>query len=200
MQQGSPLRKSPPLLPIFRSRSLALLLAYLSNSDARERLNLSQLAKRLDLATSTLTRDVAELERAGLVITEAVANSKLVRLNEESPYYPELSSLLHKAFGPPQTLVELLGDIAGIEEAFIFGSWAARYLGQPGDQPADIDLLVVSDGQVEIDRINGACRRASRILGREVNPVVVSANDWAHGDSGFLRTLRSQPRVPLDLS
>jgi hypothetical protein len=60
--------------------------------------------------------------------------------------------------------------------------------------------MVVSDGQLNIDSVNRACRQASRILGREVNPVVASADDWAHGDSGFLRTLRQQPRVPLDLS
>ncbi len=33
----------------------------------------------------------------------------------------------------------------GVQEAFVFGSWAARYMGEPGAAPRDIDVVVIGD-------------------------------------------------------
>lgn len=193
-------RKSPPLLPIFRSRSLVLLLAHLFNRSGEGPLNISELARRLDLAVSTVTRDVAQLEQAGLLSAETIGRSKIIRVNDASPYHEELESLFQKAFGPEHVLTELLEEVDGIEEAYLYGSWAARYLGEPGLQPEDVDLLVVSDGSLEIARINRIAREASQLLGREVNPVVVTREEWAESKSGFLRTVRRRPLLPLGLA
>ena len=36
-------------------------------------------------------------------------------------------------------------------DIFIFGSWAARYRGEPGPPPNDIDVAVVSDSLTRFD-------------------------------------------------
>ena len=87
--------------------------------------------------------------------------------------------------------------IAGIETALIYGSWASRYLGLPGEQAADIDLLIV--GSPDVAEVRRAGRAATRDLGREVNATIVSAEEWARGESGFLRTLKSRPVVTLEV-
>ena len=43
-----------------------------------------------------------------------------------------LTELLLRSFGPRQMLTEELEGVEGIEEAYLFGSWAARYAGEAG--------------------------------------------------------------------
>ncbi len=40
-------------------------------------------------------------------------------------------------------LEQALAEVAGIEHAFIYGSWAATYQGQEGAATHDVDVLVV---------------------------------------------------------
>ncbi len=101
-----------------------------------------------------------------------------------------------KAAGPVIVLGDELAPIAGIEAAFVFGSWAARYLGDPGPAPRDIDLLIV--GAPSLDDLYAACRRAEAVLGIDVNPVVRTSAAWSSDDQGgFLDDVRSGPIVPV---
>lgn len=186
-----------PLLPIFRSRSMALLLAHLFNRGTDEGESIGELAKHLDVARSTVQRDVAELERAGIVESRSIGTSRLVRPSRSSPYFEELASLLLKAFGPREVLTDLLQDISGIREAFLFGSWARRYLGEKGPPPADVDLLIIGDRDVDVQQIYRAASQASRLLGRDVQPTILSADEWERKGSSFLRTIREGPLIPL---
>ncbi|MEV4356246.1 hypothetical protein [Nonomuraea sp. NPDC049625] len=66
-----------------------------------------------------------------------------------------LTELLTLTYGPVAVLGEQLSGIAGIEEACIHGSWAARYSGEPGRVPNDVDVLVVGISEVR----TRTCRR-----------------------------------------
>ena len=72
--------------------------------------------------------------------------------------------------------------MAGIESAFIYGSWARRYQGETGAPPGDIDLLVV--GSVQVDDVYDVMEMASARLSREVNPTVLTTEyrDLVVGD------------------
>ncbi len=54
-----------------------------------------------------------------------------------------MADLLAVTFGPAAVLRAALAKIRGIERAFIYGSWAARYAQRSGPVPDDIDLLVM---------------------------------------------------------
>ena len=185
---------SPSLLPIFRSRSLARILAHLFLHED-ERFSLSALARRLGIAPSTVHREIDQLERAGIVASERWGNLRLVRANPESPYFRDLQLLLLTAFGPLPVLGELLREIAEIKHAYIFGSWASRYLDQAGPPAADIDVLIVGDPDPE--QVDAACAEAGERLGREVNAMMVSDKSWREGSTGFIRTVRSRPLVEI---
>ena len=192
------MRTSPPhLLPIFRSSGQATLLTELFTLPEGEGLTLAALGRAARLAPSRVHREVESLESAGLVRSERVGAARLVRPNVESPYYPELRSLLLKAFGPAALLEPLLSEVPGVEEAFLFGSWASRYLGQPGPAPGDIDLLVVGD--VEPGDVYRACRRAEGALGRSVNATILSRQEWTDRRSGFVRAVHDDARLPLNV-
>jgi len=79
----------------------------------------------------------------------------------------------------------------------VFGSWAARYHGEVGALPADIDVLVVGDG---LDRaeVYAAAERAEARLGMAVNPVLRPAGSWTDtaGDA-LLTEIQSRPYVDV---
>ena len=144
---------------------------------------------------ATVSREVARLDEAGLVRSVRRGRLRLVEANDRLPYYPELPSLLLKTIGPAAVLSRELTGVEGIDRAFIFGSWAARYHGTPGPAPNDIDLIVI--GEPDLDEIYAACRRAEAEIHLDVNPVVRTKSEWRHRDSGFLADVRKGPTVSV---
>ena len=191
-------RKAPPLLPLFRSRSLVLLLAHLLLRETGSLESVSRLALKLELANSTVQRDVELLEQAGIVRSVRVGRARVVSADPDCPSLGELRALFEKAYGPPHILSELLAVVPGLSEAFIFGSWAARYYGVEGPAPDDIDLLVIAeDEKLDANRVYEAARTASERLGREVNVSIVNENEWRNDHTGFLDTIRERPLLRL---
>jgi hypothetical protein len=188
--------EAPPLLPLFRSEGQGRLLARVYLSPDRPA-PLADLARELGLDAGGLTREADRLERAGLVRSERIGRQRLLRPNTESPYYRDLHGLLMTAFGPAALVGPVLGRIEGVEAAYFFGSWAARYLGEPGHDPADVDVMVI--GRPPRSAVARASREVSERIGREVNATIVSAERWKAARDGFLRTVKAGPLVPLDL-
>lgn len=186
--------EAPLLLPLFRSRGQARLLARVFLHPG-ERLSLNQLARELGLDPATVQREAERLEEAGILTSERIGRARLVRPNEDSPFYPELSGLVFKAFGPVPALRERLAGLPGVEAAFIYGSWASRYAGERGEAPGDIDLLIL--GRPDRRKLARLCREASEELGFEVNPTVLSKEDWKLDATGFIRSLKEQPLIQL---
>jgi DNA-binding transcriptional ArsR family regulator len=190
---------APPLLPIFRSAAQLRVLAELFTGRAPE-LSVGDLARRTGVPQATVSREVARLAAAGLVEDREVGRSRLVRARAASPVHGELTALLTKVAGPPAVLGDLLRGVPGVREGYIYGSWARRWHGEPGDEPADIDVLVVSDaGPDAVRAARTAADAAGERLGRDVTVTVLDPREWAEGISGFLTAVRGSPRVALDL-
>ena len=189
MQRGEP----PPLLPLLRSRLQADLLTLVLLNPGKE-WTLSELASHIQSTVSSAQREVARAEGAGVITSRRVGNARLVTA-AQSPLTGPLTELLLRSFGPRQILAEELADVAGIEDAYIFGSWAARYAGQQGRPPADIDVLVI--GAPDRDSLDEAAQRAGERLDREVNVTIRSAQWWRAGGDGFHAEIKKRPLVPV---
>lgn len=185
---------APRLLPIFRSDAQARLLACLALSPRP--LSLTELAESAQVAEGNAHREVRRLMEAGIVCDDRVGRTRQLTLSPTSPYAAPLRELLVRAFGPPRVLSELFSTIESIDHAWIYGSWARRSEGEPGEDPGDIDVLVV--GTPDVGEVYEACRQASTRLHRDVNATVLSAAEW-NADSGFLKEIRSSALVPVDL-
>lgn len=186
------------LLPILRSELQGELLSWLFLHPERE-FPLVELARRCGVSPSAVTREADRLVAAGLVSERRQGNLRLLRARVDSVVAGPLAELLAVTFGPRAVLGELLARVPGVEEAYIYGSWAARYRGQPGDVPRDVDVLVIGDA--DDDDLYEVSRNAERTLGREVNIRRVSQQLWQHpGDDPFLAAVRSRPIVTLDLT
>ena len=183
-----------PLLPIFRSRLQGDLLAQvLARPDGEH--SLTELAGRIGGSVATVQRETERLEQAGILVSRRVGRSRLVSANTRSPVFEPLARLVLITFGPAQVVGEELTSVAGVTEAYVFGSWAARYEGMPGPAPADIDVLVV--GSPDRDAVHDAVLRAEQRLGMPVNATVRSDGAWAEGTEGFIRTVRQGPLIAV---
>lgn len=193
MEKGS----TPSLLPVFRSQQQAELLARLLGDPDLET-SLTDLAALLEVPVSSIYREIERAESAGIVLSRKVGNTRLVRANTDSPYYEGLADVLVKAFGPPHVLAELLFDIDNIGNAYIYGSWAARYTGANGERPVgDIDLLVL--GSPDRNELYAAISAAEQRLGRQVQ-VTIRAGGWLETGTGtFHATVTDRPLVKIDL-
>lgn len=187
---------APPLLPIFRSELQGRLLALLYSQRDRGR-SITALARAMSSHVATVQREVERLEEAGIVATERVGKTRLVRPNLASPYAEDLSSLVMKAFGPVRVLGTLLSAIPGIERAYVFGSWADRYVGVRGPVPADVDVVVI--GKPDRDAVDHVALEAQEQVGREVNITIRSHKAWQRSDDGFLQSVRTGNLVPIEL-
>jgi DNA-binding transcriptional ArsR family regulator len=191
--------KQPPsvLLPLLRSPFQGELLAWLFLHPDEEYAQI-ELAKRFDVSASTVTREVDRLSGAGLIVERRVGNLRMVRADTDVVVARPLTELLALTYGPSAVLGEWLADVAGVEKAYIYGSWAARYSGEPGRVPRDVDVLIIGD--VDEDDLYDAARAAERRLGREVNMRRVSRAAWeASAGDPFLDTVRSRPLVQLKI-
>jgi len=187
------MRNEPPLLaPIFRSDGQARLLAAVLLLG--EEMSLTELAARADLAYPSAHREVARLIRAGILRERQVGRTRLIASNSESPLVEPLRQILTVITGPVVLLSEDLRIIEGVSQAFIYGSFAARALGVAGPPPNDIDVMVI--GTPDPDRIYAACARVERLVGRPVNPTILTREEW-EGDSGFLAHVRGGPVLDL---
>jgi predicted nucleotidyltransferase len=190
--------QSPPpaLLPLLRSAVVGELLAWLFLHPEKEFTG-AELAKKIRTSPASTSREADRLVSAGLVRERRLGNLRLLRAETGSIVARPLQDLLSVTYGPLPILAVELGKLTNVTEAYIYGSWAARYLGEPGPIPHDVDVLVVGDA--DEDELYDAARAAESVLAREVNIRRVSAEAWAADPGGdpFLQTVRARPLVAL---
>ena len=188
--------KPPPLLPLLRSAHQAEILVRVLLGP-QEPISLTDLARSTGASVATVQREIERAEAAGVVRSERVGPTRLVRPDPSSPLYRPLADLLLVAFGPAAVVASEFDGISGVDEVHIFGSWAARYSGEIGSAPNDVDVLVIGDP--DRDEVYEAADRAERRLHRPVQVTFRSAEEWANRDDPFIATVRNRPLVSLDL-
>ncbi len=182
----------PLVAPVFRSDAQARILAALLLQP--EELSLTDLAAAAEVAYPTAHREVGRLLEAGILKERRVGRTRLLSANSHSPLTAPLRQLVAVTAGPVAFLREELAQVAGIESAFLFGSFAARVEGQEGESPGDVDVMVV--GTPAVEDVYAVADRVQERVGRPVNVTILSQEE-IKGDSGFLLQVESQPTIQL---
>jgi len=156
---------------------------------------IADLVKRLGIPQSTVSGEVRRLEDAGILVIRPVGRSRLVRANTSSRLFGPLTELITLTYGPHVVVADEFEDLRDVTTVVIFGSWAARYQGQRGQPPNDVDVLVV--GSPDRIAMYAAAERAESRLGRPVNPTVCSPDQWAHSTEPLIREIKSRPYVTI---
>jgi DNA-binding transcriptional ArsR family regulator len=188
----------PLLLPLLRSQAHGDLLAWLFLHPENE-YSTTDLARLVGVSQSTVSREATAWVKAGLVTERRHGRLRLLQAGDTAVTRP-LTDLLAATYGPLPVLTRSLRELDSVEDAYIYGSWAARYRGEPGAVPRDVDVLVIGD--VDDDELYDVARDAQATLGREVNVRRVTSRQWEdeRSDDPFLTTVRNRPLVRLDLS
>ncbi len=184
--------EAPPLLPVFRSRHQGELLAVLLLHPDRE-YTLTDLSRRLKTPLTTLQREAGRLVEAGLVSQRRVGRARLLTAAPANRYVRPLTQLVTLAFGPHLVVEEEFQSLDGLDAVMIYGSWAARYHGEVGPPPNDVDVFVI--GQPDRTQVYEAADRAERRLELPVNPTVRSRRRWMEAADALVRQVRSSPVV-----
>jgi predicted nucleotidyltransferase len=176
-----------------RSKARQRLLAYYFANPAA-RLHLRDLAGRLDIDPANLSKELRRLETEGLFRSEVSGRQKCFQLNRRYPLFSELRSIVSKTIGAPSLIAQSLRKIEGIEEAYLYGSFASNQQ----DAASDIDVLVI--GIPPGESLAEAMRKIERQLGREVNYTALTRKELnarrARKDA-FLENVWHNKRVPL---
>lgn len=185
----------PALAPLLRSDLQGELLAALFLAEAEY--TVSDLARHLGAPLTTVHAEVERLAAAELLAERRVGRARVVAADRQHPLAPSLTELLTLTYGPTAVLPPLLRGLPGLERAYIYGSWAARRHGEPGPQPADIDVLLI--GRVPRRAAASVQAKAMEALRREVNLTVLPADEWESPSGGFATTVKASPLVELPL-
>jgi predicted nucleotidyltransferase len=154
-----------------RSKARQRLLAYYFTNPAA-RLHLRDLAERLSIDPSNLSKELGRLEREGLFRSEVSGRQKYFQLNREYPLFDEVRSIVAKTIGAVPLITQSLKKIEGIGEAYLYGSFARNQQ----DAASDIDVLVI--GNPKGEALAEAMQKLERQLGREVNYTVLTRKEF----------------------
>lgn len=177
----------------FRSKARQRLLAfYFTNPAARH--HLRDLAQRLGIDPSNLSKELGRLEHEGLFRSEVSGRQKYFQLNRKYPLFDEMRRVVAKTIGAPSAIAQSLTKIDGIEEASLFGSFARNQQ----DAASDIDVLII--GAPPEQTLAQAMRKLEQQLGREINYTVLTPKEFAlrrARKDAFLENVWHNKRVPL---
>lgn len=189
---------SSPLLPILKSTLQGDLLALLYlNPD--ETFSLTDIARATESNVKTVHVEANRLVASGFAKERRAGNTRLLGSPDPSPVVNALRDLLVVSYGPVPVLTNLLRQVNGVEEAFIYGSWAARHGGAVGPIPHDVDVAVI--GSADLDDLDSVGREAQALLRKHVDIRRLSHTAWTdlNSDNPFVLSLRERPRAYLPL-
>ncbi len=104
------------------------------------------LAERLSIDPSNLSKELGRLEREGLFRSEVSGRQKYFQLNREYPIFDEVRKIVTKTVGAAPLITQTLKRIERIDEAYLYGSFASNQQ----DTASDIDVLVIGVPREEV--------------------------------------------------
>ncbi|MES2944771.1 MAG: nucleotidyltransferase domain-containing protein [Pseudomonadota bacterium] len=187
----TPSSVSTLLFPLqYRGKALALLLLRPERS-----LHVREIARLTGTVAGTMSKELARLNQAGLLLQHRVGNQVRFSANVQHPVYPELSALLRKTLGLADVLTGALAQAADrIAVAFVFGSVARA--GETAH--SDIDIMLI--GQVGFAEVIELLYEAQTTLQREINPKIFSVEEWRakiQTNSAFVLDVLGKPKIYL---
>lgn len=162
---------------------------------ADESFYLRQIARTTGIGLGSMQRELKNLTDTGIIIREVQGKQVYYRANAQCPIFNELKSIVRKTFGVADVLRRSLVPKADkVRVAFIFGSVAKSN----DNRRSDIDVIVV--GRISFGDVVSLFSPAEEQLGREINSVVYSINEFkkkVKENHHFVRTVLEDEKIFL---
>ncbi len=159
-----------------------------------ETFHVRRLAAELVASPGSVGRELAHLEKAGILTCRTVGNQKRYTLREDSPILDDLRNIFLKTAGAGAELRAALQKIAGIELVFIYGS----YVSGEAHAASDIDLMVIGD--VTDRDLAPTVARVERRLKRQIDYALYTrseAEQRVKAKGEFVREVLLGPKIVL---
>lgn len=138
-----------------------------------ERYFVRQLKGLLDEDSTNISRELARLEKMGILTCQTEGRQKYYQVNSQCPVFSELEGLIRKTTGLTDILRDAFKPLSKkIKIAFIYGSMAKGSI----KSQSDVDVMVI--GSSTFGQVVDAIGDAQKQLGREVNPTVYPVKEW----------------------
>jgi predicted nucleotidyltransferase len=151
------------------------------------------LARELGSVASAVGRELAELEKAGVLRSRRLGSARVYEFAAGNTVAEATRKLFEATYGIEPALRGALARIPGVQQAFLFGSLAARSAGSG----SDVDVLIV--GTPRAMDLSQALTPIEERLGLEVHTTTMGPEEFENraGRQGFVFDVLSGPHVPL---
>ena len=154
----------------------------------------SELIRDAGTGSGAAQRELARLERSGIIVARRIGNQRHYQANASSSLFSELRNIVLKTVGLAEPLRDALKPLLSeIRVAFVYGSVA-----KATDQAAsNIDLMIISDS-LTYGEVFGALERVTRTVGRKINPTVYTGAEFskrARTENAFVTRVLEQPKL-----
>jgi len=151
--------------------TIKLLDYYFLNPNAQVYIN--ELARILELDPKNTETKLKEFEKKGLFKSEFRGKERYFFLAKDNPVLKHYRQIFLKTYGIEKRLKDMLRDIKGIKEVYLFGSYASDSM----DSSSDIDILAIGTHSVlELQRV---IVKLQKDTGRELNVINLSQKEFA---------------------
>lgn len=147
---------------------IQILMRLFLNPDSRAYLR--ELAKDFDASPGHVRAELQQLTKVGLLSSEKEGRQVKYRADQSHPLFPELRSIVHKAFGMDRILDSIVQRLGMLEAAYLIGDYAE------GRDTGIIDLVLIGD----IDQRNlvDLTVKTERHLKRRIRSLVLDADEF----------------------
>ena len=178
------------LFGAYRRQILSLLLLHPEQS-----FYVREIGRLTGVPAGSLHREVSQLTEAGLLDRSTAGNQVRYQASRSCPIFEELAGIFRKTAGLADVLRDALAPLGkAVETAFVFGSIAQG----KERSTSDVDVMVV--GHVKFERLVGALSPASERLRRDINPVVMTPDEFRrklNAGERFVSRIVREPKIML---
>lgn len=146
------------------------------------------------VSPTMLGKELDVLVAAGIAVDRMDGNRRMAQANPDCPIFDELRGIARKTAGLADIVRDAIGEVEGVELAFIFGSVAR------GQEKAssDVDLCVI--GSARHAAVLSALGPAQASVGRPVNPIVYTPSEMREKmkePSSFIEKMLASEKIFL---
>lgn len=159
-----------------------------------EMFHVRELVRRTDDEINAVRRELAFLEKKGILVKEPRANRLYYSLSRSYPFYYDLLELGVKTIGLGNEMLKNKAKLGKIKFAMFTGKFVRRIK----KQPEEVDLIVV--GTVVLPELAVLVRSEEKRLNREINYTAMTEDEFSFRkkkNDSFIYSIISASRVML---
>ncbi len=153
-----------------------------------------EIVRRVDEEINAVRRELARMEKFGLVASEWRANRRLYRIRKDHKFYAELLGLVVKSAGLGGAIIKNKTQIGRIKYAMM----ATRFAKNEQSGPEDVDLLVV--GQIVLPELQALIADEQSRREHEINYSFMDEAEFnfrVRRRDPFIIKVLTQPKIML---